>query len=91
MSVSRSRYTRGEAGRRGDELYDRNVRPHVEPDREGEVVAIDLHTGAWEVDPDEMTAAHRLKARLPDAQIWVVRAGSRYLSRFGSGRTSQSA
>ena len=90
MIVRQPRYTKEEAGRRGDDLYDRVVRSHVEPGHLGEVVAIDLDTGAWEVDPDEMTAAHRLETRLPDAQIWVVRAGSRYLTRIGGGRVRSS-
>jgi hypothetical protein len=48
-----------------------------------------LETGAWEVDSDEITAAHRLEAHHPNAQIWAVRVGSRYLSRFGAGWIKQ--
>jgi hypothetical protein len=51
----------------------------------------DLDTGAWEIDADEDVAADRLEARLPEAQIWVVRVGSRYVRRFGAGRSRQSA
>ena len=36
---------------------------------------------------DELAACDRLNARIPDAQIWLVRVGSRYLHRFG-GRDS---
>jgi len=87
MPVRQPRYSKEEAARRGDEIYDRDVRPQMEPQRNGEIVAIDLDTGAWEVDPDEMTAAHRLEARLPDAQIMVMRVGTRYIARFGAGRS----
>ena len=87
MNIRVPRYSKDEAARLGDEIYDRDVRSQVEPQRNGEVVAIDLDTCAWEVDPDEITAAHRLEARYPDAQIWVVRVGSRYLARFGAGRS----
>ena len=86
MNFRQPRYTKDEAARLGDEIYDRTVRSQVEPARNGEVVAIDLDSGAWEVDPDEVSAAHRLEAHHPDAQIWVVRVGSRYLARFGAGR-----
>ena len=89
MPIHQLRYGKGEAARRGDEIYDRDVRAEVEPQHDGEIVAIDLDSGAWEVDPDEITAARRLAARHPDAQIWAVRAGSRYLSRFGAGRSKQ--
>ena len=86
MNIPQPRYTKDEAARLGDEVYDRTVRSHVEPTNNGEVVAIDLDSGAWEVDPDEVAAAHRLEVHHPDAQIWVVRVGSRYLARFGAGR-----
>jgi len=89
MSTHEPRYSNADAGKRGDEIYDREVSPQVEPHRNGEIVAIDLDTGAWEVDPDEITAGHYLEARYPDAQIWVVRVGSRYLARFGAGRSRQ--
>ena len=38
----------------------------------GKFVLIDIETGAWEMDADEMAASRRMDARLPDAQ--VVRA-----------------
>jgi hypothetical protein len=91
MAVRQPRYSKEEAARRGDEIYDRDVRSQVEPQHNGEIIAIDLDTGAWEVDPDEITAARRLEARHPDAQIWVVRVGSRYLSRFGTGQSKRTA
>ena len=40
-------------------------------------------------DADELKACHRLRARIPDAQIWMVRVGSRYVHRFG-GREQRS-
>ena len=89
MQVSQPRYSKEEAAQRGDEIYDRDVRSQLEPQHNGEVVAIDLDTGAWEVDSDEIAAAHRLRARHPDAQIWAVRVGSRYLARFGAGRSGK--
>lgn len=49
------------------------------------IVAIDVHSGEWEMDPDEDIAADRMEARLPNAQICVVRVGSRYVRRFGAG------
>ena len=91
MLIRQPCYNKEEAARRGDEIYDRDVRSQVEPQHNGEIVAVDLDTGAWEVDPDEITAARRLEARHPDAQIWVVRVGSRYLSRFGAGRSRKIA
>ena len=88
--VDQTHNSNEEIARRGDEIY-YDLRAQLEPQHNGEVVAIDLQTGDWEVDPDEIAAAHRLKVRLPDAQIWVVRVGSRYLTRFGAGRKYKAA
>ena len=90
MLVHQPRYSKEDAARRGDEIYDRDIRSQVEPAHNEEVVAIDLDTGTWEIDADERVAAKRLEARQPDAQIWVVRVGSRYVRRFGAGRSGQS-
>jgi hypothetical protein len=86
MDVRKARYSKEEAARRGDELYDRDIRPQLEPEHNGNIVAIDLDSGAWEVDADEATAMRRLKSRCSEAEIWAVRIGSRYLTRFGAGR-----
>lgn len=86
MTTKQPRYTKEEAGRLADEIYNREIKALVEPGRNGEIVAIDLDTGAWEVDPDERAAADRLEARLPDSQVFVVRVGSRYVRKFGAGK-----
>ncbi|BBD64766.1 hypothetical protein NIES4072_15700 [Nostoc commune NIES-4072] len=38
------------------------------------------------MDTDEINASKRLETRYPDAQIWFVRIGFRYVRRFGAGR-----
>lgn len=35
----------------------------------GKIVAIDIETGAWEMDINEVNGSMRLEARCPDAQI----------------------
>lgn len=74
-----------EFARCGDAIYERDVLPKVNPEDQGRVVAIDVETGDYEIAGDELAAAHRLRARRPDAQIWFRRVGSRYLHRFGHG------
>ena len=86
MSVSKPRYSKEEFARRGDEIYERYISPHVEPDDEGKFVVIDIETGAYEIDQDELAASDRLLARRLDAQIWTRRVGSRYARRFGLRR-----
>ena len=78
MSISKPRYSKEEFARRGDEIYDRDIRPHIEPADEGKFVVIDIETGEYEVDQDELAASDRLLARRLDAQMWTRRIGSRY-------------
>ena len=88
MSVSKPRYSKEEFARRGDEIYERDISPHVEPDDEGKFVVIDIETGAYEIDRDELAASDRLLARRLDAQMWTRRVGSRYARRIRSGTVS---
>lgn len=85
------RHNKEEFARRGDEWYEQKVRAQVEPGRAGEIVAIDIESGDWEVDPDETAACRRLETRRPDAQIWIVRVGCRSVRRFGAQHRSSPA
>ena len=83
MAVRQPRYSKEEFAQRGDELYQTQIRSQVEEGNHGKIVAIDLETGAFEVDASEIAACDRLEAHHPDAQIWMVRIGSRHVRRFG--------
>ena len=83
MSTPQPHYDKEEFARRGDELYEHEIYPHLKAEDEGKFVVIDLDTGAYEVDKDELAASDRLLARHPQAQMWLVRVGSRYVRRFG--------
>ena len=78
------RYSKEEFARRGDEIYERKIRPQVTPNDEGKFALIDIETGDYEIDQDEVTAHDRLVLRRPDAQVWVTQVGSRYARRFGT-------
>ena len=85
--VTGPRYSKEEFARRGDEIYNRDIRPQVDlPENRGKFVAIDIETGSWEMDSDELAAGDRLRVRIPDAQTWMLRVGFGYLRRFGAGR-----
>ena len=83
MTVRQPRYSKEEFAQLGDRIYETQVRPKVEAGNRGKIVAIDLETGDFEVDASEIVACDRLESRHPDAQIWIVRIGSRYVRRFG--------
>jgi hypothetical protein len=83
MAVRQPRYSKEEFAQLGDAIYESAVRSQVEEGNHGKIVAIDLETGDFEVDASEIAACDRLEVRHPDAQIWMVRIGSRHVRRFG--------
>jgi hypothetical protein len=85
------KYSKEDHARRGAELYEQNVRLHVEQGNAGRIVALDIDSGEYEVAADTLAAADRLLARQPDAQIWFVRIGEPGVHRFGTRRPVQSA
>jgi len=78
------RYSKEEFAHRGDELYERSVLPHLTDSDKGKYVVIDIETGNYEIDSSEIAASDRLWTRIPDAQPWVVKVGSRHVWRFGA-------
>jgi hypothetical protein len=72
-----------EFARRGDEIYERDIRPRMRSEDDWKVVAIEIETGDYEIGKDEIDAPHRLRARHPDAPFWFRRVGFPYLHRFG--------
>ena len=91
MSTPQPRYSKEEFAQRGDELYEREIRPHLTAEDEGKFVVIDIDTGAYEIETDELAASDRLLARHPAAQMWLRRVGSRYVRRFGPRDGSRAA
>jgi hypothetical protein len=83
MTVGELKYSKEEFARRGNEIYETQVRPQVEEGNHGKIVAIDIDTGAFELAKDTMTASDKLLERYPDAQIWRVRIGHKGVHRFG--------
>ncbi len=49
----------------------------------GKFAAIDIETGEFAIASDELKACDKLRKRIPDAQIWMVRVGYRSVHRFG--------
>lgn len=84
MTVRQPRYSKEEFARRGDEIYESQVRQQVEENNHGKIVAIDIETGAFEVADDLLAASKHLLVRLPDAQTWFVRIGYSAVDHFGA-------
>ncbi len=59
----------------GSEIYARSILPKLLPVDQGKYVAIDVHSGAYEVNTDDYAAYAKLKIREPLADVWLERAG----------------
>jgi hypothetical protein len=84
MEVRQPRYSKEEFARRGNEIYDSQIRSNVEEGNHGKIVAINIETGTFEIADTPMKAVDRLYEREPNAQPWVIRIGHRAVFRFGS-------
>lgn len=83
MGVVKPRYGKEEFAKRGDALFESAVRPHLKHEGDDDFVAIDIETGAYEVDASEIAACDRLRARVPNAQVWLRKVGSGSAHHFG--------
>lgn len=84
MAVHKRRYSKEEMARCGQEIYESEVRQQVEAGNAGRIVAIDIETGAFEVDDYVIPATERLFERYPNAQPWGIRIGYPAVYHFGA-------
>ena len=83
--MSYSDYTPQEIESRGEAIYVRQIRDKVNPEHKGKFVVIDIESGAYEVNADDLVATKRLLTNCPDAVIYGLRIGFPTAYRIGSG------
>lgn len=83
MTVRQSRYSKEEAARLGNDIYERQIRPLVEEGNKGKIVAIDIETGDYSLGENVLSAAQPLFDRNNDAQLWGMRIGHRAIHHIG--------
>lgn len=74
QTINRPRYSKEEFSRRGHELYQR-IEPQMSAADQNKFVAIDIESGAFELDTDDYLATERLLKGHPGAQIFLQRVG----------------
>src|SRR5437879_13085903 len=70
-----TQYTNEEIARIAHEIYRRDIRPQVMPQHKGKFLILDIETGDYEIDEDDLTAEERLRARRPDGVFFGIRIG----------------
>ena len=69
------KYSPEEVTSRGEEIYERQVRQNVQAGNKGKFVVIDIETGNYDVDADDLQATKRLLTKRPAAVLYGVRIG----------------
>ena len=82
--MSAAAYTNEEIARRGEALYEQAIREKVEEGNRGSFLVVDIETGEYEVDKDDMKATERALARRPDPVLYITRIGHVAATRLGS-------
>ncbi|HZP80317.1 MAG TPA: hypothetical protein VFB21_01645 [Chthonomonadaceae bacterium] len=67
--------TSEEIGRIANEIYHRDIRQKVMPQHKGKFLVLDIQTGDYEIDEDDLSAEERLRARRPEGILFGLRIG----------------
>ena len=67
--------TLGEIADRGQALYEQRLRSQVEDAYFGQYLVIDITSGDYEIGPEHLATAKRLRARLPNASLYGIKIG----------------
>ncbi len=86
MAGTERRYSKEEFARRGDAIHEKEVRPQLKASDKDKFAAIDIESGEFAIDADELKACHKLRKRIPDR---ADLDGARWLSVCASHRRSR--
>ncbi|NQT13754.1 MAG: hypothetical protein HQ582_13455 [Planctomycetes bacterium] len=70
-----AKYTPEEVEARGRALYEQQIRPVLEPEHNGTFLVVDVETGEYEHDEDDLRATKRALAKRADAVLYGLRIG----------------
>jgi hypothetical protein len=73
--MSYTKYTPEEVATLGEALYEQQIRAEVEAVHRGKFLVVDIETGVYEIDRDDLIATKRALAKRPDAVLYGVRIG----------------
>jgi hypothetical protein len=76
-------YSREEIADLGEAVFERQIAERLRGRDLRDFVAIDVHSGEYEVDAVAVLAMERLHSRHPGAECWLRRVGSRVAHSFG--------
>lgn len=84
------RYSAEEIVARGKEIYEKRFRKSLEPQHTGEFLVIDIETGEFEMDADDLTAALKAYDKNPGGARYQLRIGYETSGTIGNAQSEQS-
>jgi hypothetical protein len=75
MPATTPRHSKEDLARIAMEILHTQIEPSLPPEDKGKFVAIDVNTGEFEIDANDYQAFAKLDARLPEAEMFLARAG----------------
>jgi len=84
-TMPQTQYTNEEIAQRAEEIYRRCIRGKVMPQDKGKFLIVDIESGDYEVDEDDLAAEDRLLARRPEGVFYLLRVG--YTTAYTLGGT----
>ena len=81
--MSYSDYPHGSIAARGEAIYHQQLREKVESTHKGKFLTLDIETGSYEIDADEVASSMRLLDKHPDAVMYCLRIGFPAAHRIG--------
>jgi len=83
LSMERHGLTKEEIVRRGWELYERDIRPKVEPEHERRFLVLDVRSGEYALADDELEAFDLAHEKAPNGIFYLMRIGHLAPHRIG--------
>jgi hypothetical protein len=83
--MRRTAYTDAEIARIGEAIYRREIRDKVMPQHKGQFLTLDIESGDFEIDDDDLSAEKKLRARRPNGVFFGLRIG--YTTAYALGGT----
>ena len=77
------RFSSDEIAERGQALFDREIRSTLSPSEQGKFLVLDIETGDYELDKDELAAIKRARVKHPQGAFYMLRVGHRTAFRLG--------
>jgi hypothetical protein len=85
--MKQPRYTGEEVAARGRAIYEQRIRDKLEPEHVGKFVVIDVETGDYELDVDDIAAMKRAAQKHPADVLYGMRVGYPTMGRIGARLT----